>query len=766
MARPRFSVGRPLESIGSRRLRRALVGVAGVTASFRSVAMALRRGCGALFGAVRSATAIALRGAPAPPSLAPVPATAAARSRLPRRFGASSIAASEASSDERPSSSSHTSLVRNFAIIAHVDHGKTTLLDTLMTQGGQTPSRERLMDNHALEKERGITISSKYASFPWRGHVLNAVDTPGHADFGGEVERVLDMVDGCLLLVDATEGPMAQTKFVLGKALARGLRPVVVLNKVDRPDVTEAGCAAVETELFDLFASLGADDEQLDFAVVYASARNGVASLDLGEARRACEETRAGNENAKHASVAALLDLLVARVPAPAGDADDPEFKMLVSMIEHDAFVGRLVTGRVASGAVSVGDRVKAMPVAAAARDSDSDSVGGALFSSSSSQQQSSSEGPAEDRETGRVTKIFTSHGGRRVPLERARAGDIVSLAGLSRATVTDTVASPDASRSLPATPVDPPTLKMTFGVNDSTLGGREGKSLTGRNIWDRLVAEAETNVALRVYQPEGGGGGDAFEVHGRGELHLGVLIETMRRESFELSVSPPRVLFKDDPERPGRRLEPLEDVFMEVDEQHVGAVIEALTVRKGELVDMTHGAGEGGRTKLRFTCPSRGLIGFRAAFANETRGSGTMHRAFRSYGEHRGAMDRVRKGAIISSATGVTTAYALGQLEARGTLFVGPKTEVYEGMIIGENARDETLEVNPCKEKKLTNMRASGNDETVRLTPPRVITLEEAIGYVQGDELIEVTPGAIRLRKAELDAGKRRASARRAAKA
>lgn len=649
---------------------------------------------------------------------------------LPIRNRLFTTATALLSSENAQNDAPRSTPVRNFAIIAHVDHGKTTLLDTLMNQGGHVAS-ERLMDNNDLEKERGITISSKYTSFPWRDCTFNAVDTPGHADFGGEVERVLDMVDGCLLLVDAQEGPMAQTKFVLSKALQKGLRPVVCLNKVDRPGVTEQGCAEVESKLFDLFANMGATDEQLDFAIVYASAREGVASLDFHEARSLC----GANVEKSKKTVAPLLDVLLDKVPPPPGSPDD-EFKLLVSMIEHDAFVGRLVTGRVASGRIAVGDRVKAM-------------------------RRGDGEG---DRETGRVTKLFTSHGGTRSPLDFASAGDIVSVAGLTTATVTDTVAAPTVTEPLPASPIDPPTLKMTFGVNDSKLGGREGKNLTGRNIWDRLVAEAETNVALRVLQQEGGGG-DKFEVQGRGELHLGVLIETMRRERFELSVSPPAVLFKDDPDRPGKRLEPLEEVLAEVDEEHVGGVIEALSVRKGDLVDMQHGAGEGGKTKLEFLAPSRGLIGFRAVFVNETRGTGTMHRSFHSYGEYRGAMDRVRKGAIISSASGVTTTYALGQLEARGSLFVGPKVEVYEGMIIGESSRDDTLEVNACKEKKLTNMRASGTDETVRLTPPRLMTLEEAIGYVQSDELIEVTPTAIRLRKAELDSGKRKSQARKAAK-
>ena len=669
------------------------------------------------------------------PAGAPAGAMAAgARWTSPGMFGGGAhcrrgFAATAPAADDDHGSEENN--VRNFAIIAHVDHGKTTLLDTLMRQANQDVSTERLMDNRDLERERGITISSKYTSFDYKGTTFNAVDTPGHADFGGEVERVLDMVDGCLLLVDCIEGPMAQTKFVLGKALRKGLRPIVVLNKVDRPAVTERGCAEVESKLFDLFAAMGACDEQLDFAVVYASARAGVCSDDLATAREMCrrrESTGAGD-------MSALLDALRERTPPPPGSRADP-FRLLVSMIEHDPFVGRLVTGRVASGEVKVGDRVKALTAAAA---------GGAA------------------RETGRVTKLFTSRGGVRHPLDRAAAGDVVSVAGLSGATVTDTVCDAAVSDPLPATPVDPPTLRMTFGVNDSSLGGREGKSLTGRQIWDRLVAEAETNVALRVLQ-RADGGGDRFEVQGRGELHLGVLIETMRREKFELSISPPAVLFRQC-ETTGRRLEPVEELTCEVEETHSGGVIEAVVQRKGEMTDMAIGAGEGGRTRMTFTCPSRGLIGFRQVFINETRGTGTLTRAFHGYEPYRGAMDRVRKGAIVSVATGVTTAYALGQLEARGTLFVGPKTEVYEGMIIGEHSREETIEVNPCKEKKLTNMRASGADEQVRLTPPRLMSLEEAIGYVQADELIEVTPTAIRLRKAELNSSMRKSNARKAAK-
>ena len=682
--------------------------------------MSLRRGGRAVMRAVATAAA------PSPRQLVDR-STAGTHWSPPLRhrwFTASTSAARSAEEALAPPSAESATGVRNFAIIAHVDHGKTTLLDTLMSQGGQKAS-ERLMDNNALEKERGITISSKYTSFPWRSCTLNAVDTPGHADFGGEVERVLDMVDGCLLLVDATEGPMAQTKFVLSKALQKGLRPIVVMNKVDRDGVTADGCAEVESKLFDLFASMGADDEQLDFATVYASARGRRQSRPRGRAPR----VRRGRR--RHVASP--------RCPPRA----------------------RPFPTRISRGAVQdagVDDRARRFR--GATRDGSRGERKG--------QGWRSDQGVAARRR--RRTRIRSGdedvHVARRRPIaagQRVRGrhrvrggshdGDGDGHVGGARGERTSVG---ESNRS--------PTLKMTFGVNDSRLGGREGKQLTGRNIWDRLTAEAETNVALRVLQ-QPGGGGDRFEVQGRGELHLGVLIETMRREKFELSVSPPAVLFKDDPDRPGKKLEPLEEVVAEVEEEHVGGVIEALSLRKGELVDMVHGAGEGGKTRLEFLCPSRGLIGFRAAFVNETRGTGTMHRAFHSYGEYRGSADRVRKGAIISSATGVTTTYALGQLEARGTLFVGPKTEVYEGMIIGENSREETLEVNPCKEKKLTNMRASGNDETVRLTPPKVMTLEEAIGYVQEDELIEVTPGAVRLRKAELDAGKRKSNARKASK-
>jgi len=610
---------------------------------------------------------------------------------------------------------------RNIAVIAHVDHGKTTLMDRLMAYDSDrdpnAPATERAMDSKSLERERGITIQAKYTSFAYGATRVNAVDTPGHADFGGEVERALDMVDGCVLLVDANEGAMAQTKFVLGKALKKGLKPVVVLNKVDRDGVTKAGCDEVENELFDLFASLGADDAQLDFPVAYASARAGASSLSLEECQK---QVKSGT-----GSMEALLKLIVQHVPPPSGDLKKP-FSMLVSMIDRDPFLGRVVTGRVMNGSCKVGDRVHVLK-----------------------------RKTGEVRELGRVQKMFTSKSLNRVAIDECVSGDIVTIAGLDEATVTDTLCSVDVSEPLESTPIDPPTLRMTFGVNDSALGGKEGKQLTGRQIEARLKAEAETDVALRVE----GGNDEGIEVQGRGELHLGVLIETMRREGFELSVSPPAVIYRVDEQ--GRKTEPLEEVIVEVDDADVGAIIEAVSHRKGDMVDMEPSAGQTGRTRLIFIAPSRGLIGFRQEFINNTRGTGLMQRAFHSYGLARGPMEKVRKGMLICTTSGVATTYALGALEPRGTLFIGPQAEVYAGMIIGEHTRENDLEVNPTKEKKLTNIRAAGNDETIRLAPPKIINLEEAIGYVQGDELIEVTPTAIRLRKAELSSSHRRRSAR-----
>lgn len=625
---------------------------------------------------------------------------------------------------------SYSSMLRNVAVIAHVDHGKTTLMDKLMNhQNGietnASTSPERAMDSKSLEKERGITIQAKYTSFAYGGYVINAVDTPGHADFGGEVERALDMVDGVLVLVDASEGPMAQTKFVLRKALQKGLKPVVVLNKVDRDGVNQAGCDAVETNIFDLVASLGANDEQLDFPVCYASARAGVASTSLAEAR----EHIAGGTG----SIEPILKLIVDHIPPPSGRVEAP-FRMLVSMIDRDPFLGRIVTGRVVDGSCKVGDRLQALRLG----------TGGGV------------------RESFRVQKIFTSTNLKRNEIERASSGDIVTISGVMDATVTDTLCDVDVTEPLHSTPIDPPTLRMSFSVNDSSLAGKEGKQLTERQIEERLKAEAETDVALRVeIAPDGKG----LDVQGRGELHLGVLIETMRREGFELSVSPPAVIYGVD-EATGRKTEPIEEVIVEADEADVGGIIEAITQRKGEMTDMQPDAGEGGRTRLTFLAPSRGLIGFRQEFINLTRGTGFLQRAFHSYGPTRGKMDKVRKGMLICTTSGVATTYALGALEPRGVLFIGPQEEVYEGMIIGEHSRDNDLEVNPTKTKKLTNIRASGVDETIRLTPPKRINLEEAIGYVGEDELIEVTPKAIRLRKAELASGMRRRATRRSSTA
>jgi GTP-binding protein len=580
------------------------------------------------------------------------------------------------------------------------------------------------MDNMQLEKERGITIAAKYTAVSYKNATLHIVDTPGHADFGGEVERALELVDGALLVVDPFEGVMTQTKFVVRKALQKGLKPLVVLNKVDRDGVTRALCDAVESDLFDLFAAMGADDAQLDFTVVYASARAGVASTSLEEAQKQIVE---GN-----GSVDAILQGVLDHVPAPRGCTQQP-FALLVSMIERDPFFGRLVTGRVFDGALGIGDTLKVLTL-----------------------------GDGVVRETVRVQKIFTSRNLERVAVKEAKAGDIVTIAaGFGDATVADTLCSPERREPLPSTPVDPPTLSMTFGVNTSSLAGKEGNQLTERQIEERLRAEADTDVSLRVSDSSDEDGIPGLQVSGRGELHLGIIIEKLRREGFELSVSPPRVIQGIDDE--GRRTEPFENVLLECDANDCGGVIDAVTQRKGDLLDMDTNAGEDGRTRLTFYVPSRGLIGFRQEFINATRGNGVMQRAFDSYGPSRGAIGKAKKGKLISTTSGVTTTYSLGALEPRGTLFVGPASEVYAGMIIGEHTRENDLEVNPTKEKKLTNMRASGNDETIRLTPPKVIDLESAIGYVGTDELIEVTPKAIRLRKAELASSMRRRASRQA---
>ena len=606
---------------------------------------------------------------------------------------------------------SQASKLRNIAIIAHVDHGKTTLIDQLLRQSGAFRSNqqvaERALDSNDQERERGITILAKCTSVEWRGHRLNIVDTPGHADFGGEVERILSMVDGVLLLVDAAEGPMPQTKFVTMKALARGLRPIVVVNKVDRSD---ARPDAVLNEVFDLFAALDASEEQLDFATLFASAKQGWAAADLAAPRN---------------SLAALFDLIVARVPAPRGDPELP-FAMLATTLESDPYLGRVLTGRIHSGVARVNMTVKVL-----------DRAGGLL-------------------EQGRLTKLLAFRGLQRVPIVEARAGDIVAVAGLAKATVADTLAAPEIDQAIAAEPVDPPTLAMTFSVNDSPLAGREGDKVTSRMIGERLFREAQGNVAIQVSETADK---DAFEVAGRGELQLGVLIETLRREGFEMSISRPRVITRIDPES-GRRLEPIEEVQVDVDEGFAGVVVEKLGARRGEMTE--HRPSGGGKVRVAFLAPSRGLIGYHGEFLTDTRGTGVMSRMFHGYAPHKGPIRGRRTGVLISTSQGAAVPYALWNLEDRGPLFVPPGTAVYQGMIIGEHSRGMDIEVNPLRAKQLTNIRAAGKDEAVRLTPPLRQSLEQAIAYIENDELVEVTPRSIRLRKRLLDPHARRKEGRK----
>ncbi len=601
--------------------------------------------------------------------------------------------------------------LRNIAIIAHVDHGKTTLVDQLFRQSGTFRDNqrveERAMDSNDLEKERGITILAKCTSIEWQGTRINIVDTPGHADFGGEVERILSMVDGVILLVDASEGAMPQTKFVTGKALALGLRPIVVVNKVDRPDERTQ---EVLDEVFDLFVSLDANDEQLDFPVLYASGRNGYAGLDA---------------SIREGTLTPMFETIVSHVPPPKVDVDAP-FKFLVTLLDRDNFVGRILTGRIDSGTVKIN-----MPIHAL------DSAGNVV-------------------ETGRATKIMAFRGLERVPVEEAKAGDIISLAGMTDATVANTIADVSVSEPLAAQPIDPPTLSMRFAVNDSPFAGREGSKVTSRMIRDRLFREAESNVAIRVTESDDK---DSFEVAGRGELQLGVLIETMRREGFELSISRPKVIFR---EVDGGRAEPYETVVIDVDEEHSGTVVEKMALRKAELTDMRPSGG--GKTRITFSAPSRGLIGYHGEFLSDTRGTGIMNRVFEKYGPYKGQIAGRPNGVLISNSTGEAVGYALGYLEERGVLMVSPGEPVYEGMVIGENAKSDDLEVNPLKSKQLTNFRASGKDDALRLTPPKRLTLEQAIAYIDDDELVEVTPKSIRIRKAHLDPHERKRASRKAA--
>jgi GTP-binding protein len=600
--------------------------------------------------------------------------------------------------------------LRNVAIIAHVDHGKTTLVDQLFRQSGTFRDNqrveERAMDSNDLEKERGITILAKCTSVEWQGTRINIVDTPGHADFGAEVERILSMVDGVILLVDAAEGPMPQTKFVTGKALGLGLKPIVVVNKIDRPD---ARAPEVLDECFELFLSLDANDEQLDFPVLYASGRNGYA----GET----DDVRSGD-------LTPLFQKIVDHVPAP-GLETTGEFRMLATLLDRDPFLGRILTGRIESGRLDVN-----MPITAI--DVDGKPV-----------------------ESGRATKVFAFNGLDRVPVESAQAGDIIAIAGLTKATVSNTIATPGVTQPVPSRPIDPPTLAMSFAVNDSPYAGKDGDKVQSRVIRDRLEREAETNVAIRITAAHDN---DAFEVAGRGELQLGVLIETMRREGFELSISRPRVLFQDGP---SGREEPYETVVIDVDDEHSGTVVEKMAQRKAEMTDMRPSGG--GKTRLTFSAPSRGLIGYHGEFLSDTRGTGIMNRLFEKYGPYKGPITGRQNGVLISMEQGEAAGYALNMLEERGILFIAPGEKLYEGMIIGENAKPQDLEVNPLKSKQLTNFRASGGkDDAIRLTPPKRMTLEQAIAYIQDDELVEVTPKAIRLRKRHLDPHERKRQSRK----
>jgi len=605
--------------------------------------------------------------------------------------------------------------LRNVAIIAHVDHGKTTLVDMLLKQSGvfreNQQVMERAMDSNELERERGITILAKCTSVLWHGTRINIVDTPGHADFGGEVERILSMVDGCVVLVDAAEGALPQTKFVVGKALKRGLKPIVVINKIDRPDGQPH---VVHDQVFDLFAALDATDEQLDFPTLFASGRQGWASETI---------------DGEHKDLSPLFDLIVKHVPPPTVDPDKP-FAMLATILEANPYLGQLLTGRIQSGTVRTNMQVKGL-----SRD-------GTLV------------------ENGRISKILAFRGLERVPVDEAQAGDIVALAGLSKTTVADTITDPAASEAIPAQPIDPPTITMTFSVNDSPLAGREGDKVTSRMIRDRLFREAEGNVALRISET---GAKDAFEVAGRGELQLAILIEQMRREGYELSISRPRVVYQNDP-LTGQRLEPIEEVVIDVDEEFSGTVVSKLSERKAELVEMKPSGGN--KQRLVFHAPSRGLIGYYGEFLTDTRGTGVMNRLFHAYSPFRGMIPGRRTGVLIANAPGVAVAYAMWNLEDRGPMMIEPQVDVYEGMIIGEHTRENDLEVNVIKGKQLTNIRAAGKDEAVRLTPPIRMTLEKAIAYIGDDELVEVTPKSIRLRKRELDPNARKRAAKVSAEA
>lgn len=591
--------------------------------------------------------------------------------------------------------------MRNIAIIAHVDHGKTTLVDGLLKQSGTFRENQKVetcvMDSNDLERERGITILSKCTSVDWNGTHINIVDTPGHADFGGEVERILSMVDGVVLLVDSSEGPMPQTKFVLGKALKVGLKPIVVINKADKAD---ARVDEVLNEIFDLFVSLNATDEQLDFPVLYASGRNGWAVKEMDDEKK---------------DLTPLFELILSYVPEPNCQPNEP-FSMLATTLEADKFIGRLLTGKVQSGTLHINDTVKVL------------------------------NGDNQELERVRISKILAYQGLNRVALEEAHAGDIIAVAGVVKGTVADTICAMEVTDSIHAQPIDPPTLAMTFSINDSPLAGREGDKVTSRMIWDRLCKEAEGNIALKISRTDTT---DSFEVAGRGELQLGVLIETMRREGFELSISRPKVLMKKDEN--GQLLEPIEEVVIDVDEEFSGTVVEKLGQKRAELIEMIP-SQIGNKVRLIFNAPSRGLIGYHSEFLTDTRGTGVMNRLFKAYEPYKGEIDSRRNGVLISSEAGTAIAYSLWKLQDRGPMFIEANSPVYVGMIIGEHTKSNDLEVNPTKSKQLTNIRAAGKDEAIDLIPPRKLTLEQGLSYIQEDELLEVTPKSLRLRKRILD--------------
>ena len=594
--------------------------------------------------------------------------------------------------------------IRNIAIIAHVDHGKTALIDSILRQSGTFRDNqdmgERVMDSNDLEKERGITILAKCTSIQWDGHKINIIDTPGHADFGGEVERILNMADGVIVLVDAAEGPLPQTKFVLSKALKRGLRPIVLINKIDRSDARPDD---VINEVFDLFVALDANEQQLDFPIMYASGRDGWASDKLDGPRE---------------NLHPLLDLILKHVPEPDVTKEGP-FTMLATMLDADPYLGRVLTGRINSGNAKVNMTVKSIGL------------------------------DGKTIENFRLTKLLSFSGIKRVPVETAKAGDIICIAGMVSTSVADTICDPAVTTPIKATPIDPPTMSVSITVNDSPLAGKEGKKLTSTMIRERLFAEAETNVAIKVTESANR---DAFELSGRGELQLGVLIEQMRREGFELSVSRPRVIFKYDDKN--QMLEPYEDIIVDIDDEYTGTVVEKMTQRKAELTDMRPSGL--GKTRITFVAPSRGLIGYQSQFLTDTRGTGVLNRLYKEYGPYKGDVASRRNGALIATELGQAITYAIFNLQDRGIMFVNPNDDVYAGMVVGEHSRENDLEINISKTKQLTNVRASGKDEAQILTPPRKMSLEDMMSYINDDELVEVTPRTLRLRKRYLTSNER----------